>query len=197
MLKPPANDSVTHRPDPRDPEAVEALVRTHHRSLRGYVAALCHDSAAVDDLSQEVFVRALRMIGRDPTSDGGVRDFAALLRGIARNVVCEHRRRGARESSRFAEAMAAELERADPGRPERRVDDAEVLDPLRRCVERLPYLSRRMLDLRYVEELTAEEIGRAVGSGAAAVRMSLLRIREGLVRCLRARLGAALGEVQP
>jgi DNA-directed RNA polymerase specialized sigma24 family protein len=48
----------------REPEALAELVRRHQRQLRAYVAAICADLEAVDDLAQEVFLRAFQAIDR-------------------------------------------------------------------------------------------------------------------------------------
>lgn len=158
----------------RDPEVVAELVRAHHRALRGYVAALSADLEAVDDLSQEVFLRALQRLDR-------VRDleeFGLFLRGIARNVIREHARRRGRSFQRFHEV----LDRACPEEPAK---DPALGSALRRCMEKLPDRSRRLLELRYVDEKPSEEIGREVELPAGTVRVLLLRIREALQKCLR------------
>ena len=49
----------------RDPQAVADLVLRHHLQLRGYVAALCADVSAIDDLAQEVFVRGRMAVDRN------------------------------------------------------------------------------------------------------------------------------------
>ena len=68
-------------------------------------------------------------------------------------------------------------------------DSPQVLAALRSCIERLPARSRQMLHLRYWDELRADDIGDQVGLAGGAVRLALLRIREGLIRCLRSTLG--------
>jgi len=166
----------------RDPQAIAALVRPHHRALRGYVAALSADLAAVDDLTQEVFVRALERLDRVDALE----DFAAFLRGIARNVVREHSRRRARRAARYEQFVEEALAGTEPP-----PGDPGLSQALRRCVDALPSRSRRLLDLRYVEERRAEDIGREMGMAAGAVRVVLLRIRDALLKCLRSRRGVS------
>jgi RNA polymerase sigma-70 factor, ECF subfamily len=168
----------------RDPEAVAELVRHHHRQLRGYVAALCVDVNAVDDLSQEVFVRALQHLDR--VAD--LEDFGRFLRGIARNVVREHARWKARHADRYLDLVDQVFE-TEP--PPTWTDSPNVLAALRHCIDRLPARSQQMLRLRYWEERRADEIGREVGLASGAVRIALLRIREGLIRCMRSAVGTA------
>lgn len=56
------------------------LVEMHQRMLRGFVATMSADLSVSDDLSQEVFLRALQRIDR--VEDAAV--FPGFLRGIAR-----------------------------------------------------------------------------------------------------------------
>jgi RNA polymerase sigma-70 factor, ECF subfamily len=161
----------------RDPAAVTALVADHQRRLRGFVAFLCsQDLQAVDDLAQEVFLRALRILDR--VTD--LEHFDRFLREIARNVVREHRRRkSARPEAdeRLIEAFAATHE-GDPA------PESKMLARLRNCLRKLPERSARILTLRYGEERAAEDIGSEIGLKAGAVRVLLLRIRENLLKCV-------------
>jgi RNA polymerase sigma-70 factor len=161
----------------REPAAVAALVAEHQRRLRGFVAFLCgRDLQAVDDLAQEVFLRALRILDRVT----GLDHFDRFLREIARNVVREFRRReGARPEAeeRLIESFAAAHEE-DPA------PESPRLSRLRNCLRKLPERSARILALRYGEERAAEEIGSEIGLKAGAVRVLLLRIRENLLKCI-------------
>ncbi len=170
----------------RDPEAIGALVKAHHRRLRGYVAALSMDLDAVDDLAQEAFLRTLERLDRVEDLE----DFGRFLRGVARNVVREHARRLAYHHERYEHA----IEESWAAPQERDAEDPGPMRSLRRCLESLPQRSRRMLDLRYAEERTAEEIGREMGMAAGHVRVLLLRIREALLKCMKSAGGNAVQE---
>lgn len=127
----------------RDPEAIAELVRLHQRQLRGYVAALSADVGVVDDLAQEVFVRALRRL--DCVVDR--EDFGRFLRGIARNVVREHARWRTRYQERYI-AFVDEAYAATEAAPAPTADVSPRLrDALRGCVEKWPARSQRMLRL--------------------------------------------------
>jgi RNA polymerase sigma-70 factor (ECF subfamily) len=166
----------------RDPAAVTALVAEHQRRLRGFVAFLCgRDLQAIDDLAQEVFLRALKILER--VTD--LEHFDRFLREIARNVIREYRRReGARPEAdeRLIDAFAAAYE-TDPA------PETHLLARLRHCLRKLPERSARILALRYNEERAAEEIGSEIGLKAGAVRVLLLRIRENLLKCISSASG--------
>lgn len=140
--------------------------------VRRYVLALGGDASAVDDMTQEVFLRALERLdwlGQHP-------EPARALRGIARRVSLEHLRRRRRDARRIV-ASTLELLRADGLGITSRLIESEQLDRLRREIDDLPIVARRMLELRYAEEWSSERIGEHLGIAPGAVRVTLLRIR--------------------
>ncbi len=150
----------------------------NERMVRAYVAALSRDTQAVDDLSQEVFTRAIARADRirDPDSPG------PFLRGIARRVVQEHFRERRKRQTELGWAVAA-LTDNSPSIGEA-YDKHESLQRLADAVASLPLVSRRILEMRYAEGMTATEIGEIFGIKPSAVRVGLLRIREQLRRRL-------------
>jgi RNA polymerase sigma-70 factor (ECF subfamily) len=82
---------------------------------------------------------------------------------------------------RLADTIAAQAD----GRSGRR-------EALEACLDELPPKSRRLLDLRYVEELSAEETALEIGSTSGSVRVLLSRVRTVLASCIERRL--AMGD---
>jgi len=173
----------------RDEKAITELVAAHHQNLRGYVAAISTRADSIDDLAQEVFLRALQRLDRIETLD----DFPRFLRGIARNVCREQVRKYVR-SEAYIEFVDEIFSAETPGTEDSPFNDPGVLGALRECVKKLPPKSQQMVSLRYKEELHAEEIGNEVGMNSGAVRISLLRVRESLLKCLRSTIGPKLTE---
>ena len=140
--------------------------------VRAYVTTLSGNPSAVDDLSQEVFVRAIERADRvrDPANPG------PFLRGIARHVVQEYFRQ--RKQWHFA-ALAADS-MVDATEVSETVFEHEQLDALAIAISELPLVSRRMLEMRYAQGLNATQIGHELDIKPTAVRVTLLRIRERL-----------------
>ena len=59
---------------------------------------------------------------------------------------------------------------------------------LEHCLEKLPDKSRRLLDLRYVEETSIESMAQQIKSTAGTVRVTLFRVRDVLARCIQSQL---------
>jgi RNA polymerase sigma-70 factor (ECF subfamily) len=123
-------------------DAFRLLVEAYALPLRSYLASQIYRLDDVDDIVQEVFIAAYRALPRfDPRED-----FAAWLRGIARNEVLMYFRAAARRESaldRFRSEVArltqAELDRATAG------DRTELIERLLHCVTRLPERLRRVV----------------------------------------------------
>jgi RNA polymerase sigma-70 factor (ECF subfamily) len=175
------NQTVLEAARSGDRNAIATLVRTSHRPLRALVASLLLDSHDVDDVAQDVFLWALERL--DKVDD--VQALAAFLRGIARNVVRERRRKFAREESAFARLVFDRHVAAATTESEAALSDPETLKALQACLERLPDRSREMLELRYSEELNSEQIGGQLSLNGTAVRAALRRARVTLLDCLR------------
>ncbi|MGW1160934.1 sigma-70 family RNA polymerase sigma factor [Streptomyces sp. NPDC002513] len=71
-----------------DPDAVERFVRALHPDVQRYVAYLCGDSQAVDDLAQDTFLRALGSLHRFE----GRSSARSWLLSIARRAVIDSHR---------------------------------------------------------------------------------------------------------
>ena len=65
---------------------------------------------------------------------------------------------------------------------------------LESCIEKLPQKSRRLLELRYVEEGSIESVADAIHSTAGAVRVMLFRVRNALANCIRAGMAGEVRE---
>ena len=158
--------------------AVTLSTPENQRMVRAYVGALSHDTGAVDDLTQEVFLRAIERIDRLRSPDNP----GPFLRGIARRVTQEHfraRRRSMSHMQLTAQAMV------DQGAsPQIICHEHQLLDQLQEAIAELPIISRRMLIMRYHDEMTAPQIGLELGISHGAVRVSLLRIRDRLKKSI-------------
>jgi len=164
-------------------EQVLDLATAHNlHMLRSYVATLSHDPEAIDDLTQEVFLRAIERRDRlhNPSKTG------AFLRGIARHVVQEHFRTRARDKSQVHDAALGMVIGGDS--PDIACHQRLMLSALNSAIAVLPIVSRRLIEMRYGQGMAAREIGREMNIRPTAVRVSLLRIRDRLKRDIKRQL---------
>lgn len=157
-----------HRPDFR-----EAFDR-HQAAIYRFAWRMTNSPASAEDIVQEVFLGLLR---RWEAYDPARGDLRAFLFGAARNQV----RKRWREEDRWAE-LNNDMFLAPPFDPLAGETTAYVAA----AVQALPPLQREVLILREYEDLSLEEIARAVDAEIGTVKSRLLRARENLRRALAA-----------
>jgi len=133
----------------------------------------------VDDVAQDAYLEFYRNMDKVPPDVAPQR----WLKGIARNVCLNHIRRSARRGRLQREALA-ELLATTETETHRRATEGTLQGALEECCRRLPEESRRLLDLKYGQDLPSDAIAQAVSKTAQAVRVALFRIRATLKDCM-------------
>ena len=162
-----------------DTDAYAEIVNRHQKEVWSVVVALLHDIETSKDLVEQVFVEAY--LSLDQFTSGA--DFSFWIKGIARNVVRAELRKKTRESRRleiYREHLIARLNTED----EAGSQDSALKDSLAQCREKLPEHSARVLDMRYSQGLSFEEIAGALGKSVEATRQLLSRVRLMLRECI-------------
>ncbi|HEV8671956.1 MAG TPA: RNA polymerase sigma factor [Candidatus Limnocylindria bacterium] len=162
-----------------DPAAFGTLYDRHVSAVYRYVYYRVRDDAEAEDLTSDVFMKALRAIPRYEPRQA----FLAWLYRIARNAVIDHVRRGGRQVS-FEDALKhPEVHNAvDP--------DLEVLAgsdsaTLRTALGQLTPLQQEVIVLRFLEGYSTDEIAKLIGK------------REGTIRGIQFRALGALRQLIP
>lgn len=152
--------------------------------VRAFLAASCSDRVMVQDLTQEVAMVAWRK--RAQFQEG--RNFRAWAVGMARLAALRHRRDMARRRVFLAPDVIESLEQT-------LVVEADTLDrrkaALAVCRDRLGESARRLLTLRFGEDLPLADVAARLGRTHGAVRTAFSRIREGLEKCVGAQLAGS------
>ena len=150
----------------------QAAFEQHKDAVYRFAWRMSSSPSAAEDITQDVFVALLRYPERFDPLRGSLRAF---LLGIARNVALkrwrsEHRFEPLDDDGFVAEAL--NLERGEIG------------ELVGRAVRSLPPLQREAVILAEYEELSLEEIARAVDAELGTVKSRLHRGRENLRRML-------------
>ncbi len=161
------------------PLSFEAIMRQTQARIRAYIAGMGVASSDVDDLAQDVYVELYRQFDNMPPDVAPER----WLKGIARNLCMNFFRRTSRRG-RLHRAALAEMLQAVETKCSHSLAEKPVRAALDVCYEKLPDNSRKILSLRYQQELPSAEIAQRMNSTAEAVRVALFRIRAGLKDCI-------------
>lgn len=152
-------------------QAFQILVERHQKWLVALLKHLISDLQEAEDLAQNVFVKAFFALPkfRDESK------FRTWLRVIATREAFNHyRKRGSSEIPTDFDEQPTIIEDDQPTAQER----LHERDALNLALKKVPYPYREILVLRYIEELSLEEIGEALELGASATKMRLKRARE-------------------
>src|SRR5881628_2127567 len=150
------------------------LVREHQAGLRAFIRALGVEADWVDDLAQETFVVAFQ---KQQQFENG-KDFGKWLRGIARNLVANERRKEARRARILNGPLTDYLvENQNVEETAGAVESQQLIQAMNDCVAQLPERSRALLQRRYEANENASELSRVFLMSPEAIRQSLMRIR--------------------
>ena len=163
-------------------------VRCEQSRLRAFIRSLGVRAEAVDDLAQDALVLAFQKL---PEFDRE-QEFGAWIRGIARRLVANARRKEGRREQILSDHLTDFLLEADAPHP--LVDGGdERLAALNACVQRLPESSRQLLHWRYFEDLAVGMIAIRLDRTANDVRQILFRLRRTLLECVERKLSLERG----
>jgi RNA polymerase sigma-70 factor, ECF subfamily len=169
-----------------DAQAFGRVVEGCQAGVRAYLAARLSDRHAADDLAQNAFIISYRRLAefRDGES------FPAWVRGIAHNLLRNHlRNRRSAEPTQGIGGLSILDDQAE--RLAESHDALQLVETLRSCLAKLPDDQRQLVEARYVDERSIEELCRSAGCKHSAMTMVLHRVRLRLRACLGDRLGEA------
>jgi RNA polymerase sigma-70 factor, ECF subfamily len=156
----------------------EFYQRTFRGVYRYVFRAVLGDRALAEDLTQETFAAVVSAV-RDGRAEV---DSMPWMIGVARHKVIDHYRKAENEQRRVASVWGsgstASLDQLDDFEDE---EPGRILEILRGVSP----IHRLVLVLRYVDDLTVNEIARSVDRSVHATESLLVRARHDLVRNYR------------
>jgi RNA polymerase sigma factor (sigma-70 family) len=167
-----------------DDHAFERLYHRYHRRISAYIFGMVHDHGRAEDLTQEVFVSALRRMRQ---TDRPIA-FKPWVYEIAKNACIDAFRRSKRAEEVSIDAEDGHgLGPADHGKlhatgpsPEAAVEGKQELAHLQGAFGGLSDAHHQILVMRELEGLSYREIGERLGMSRPSVESTLFRARRRL-----------------
>ena len=150
-----------------DPRRFADLYELFFDRVYAYVARRVRERADAEDITADVFHRALGNLG---TYEWRGAPFASWLYRIAFHAIADRGHRVAREASLPPDA----------GSPDTGLEEVEQRASLYRLVRDLPADQRRVLELRFAGEKSIREIAALLGRSEGAVKQLQFRAMETL-----------------
>lgn len=161
-----------------DAQAFDPLYRRYVARVYSYAFYHVRDHHDAEDITERAFLSALDAL---PAFEERGATFRAWLFRITHNALVNHVRSRSRRRTEQLETAAAHPAPDDVDATVARRDDARRVW---RAVSALPEERRRVVVLRFVDELSSREIGEVLGRSEGAVRVLLHRALRDVARAL-------------
>ena len=163
-------------------EAFDALLSRHQSYIFTYIQRLIKDVDLANDIFQETFVKAIMNIRQGRyTGDG---KFQAWLSRIAHNLIIDFFRQEKNTptvSTDNDEVNVLNRKDLSEGTIEDAIIDDQILDDVARLVSTLPDDQRRVVEMRYYENMSFKEIaersGVSINTALGRMRYAILNMR--------------------
>ncbi len=195
MSDSPQTDSdlaLVQRVQRGDVRAFDLLVIKYQRRVERLIGRFVRDTALVQDLAQEAFIRAYRALPQFRGESAvfnwlyciAVNTAKKQLMVLGRDpVITESALAERREQE--DETSAPQLEQRDDETPEAVLAGKEVARVVNEAVQALSQDLRQALVLREIEGLSYEEIAQVMNCPVGTVRSRIFRAREAIAQRLR------------
>ena len=165
-----------------DRSAISELIERHSGRVRSYIGMMVKDDAIADDIFQETFIKAVKVIDEGRYTDSG--KFLSWILRIAHNRVLDHFRR--EKSSKQINEQEAGYDvigtlRYAENTAEDDIVHGELMETVRRLIDELPDEQQEVVRLRYYSKLSFQEIAEqtevSINTALGRMRYALINLR--------------------
>jgi RNA polymerase sigma-70 factor (ECF subfamily) len=165
-----------------DRDAYSQLVYEHQDMLVAYAGFRIPDRAMVDEVVQMTFIRAYEQLEKYVSGS----DFGVWLRSICKYMILRELKRCSRNlknRKKYSEKISQRLiARAMETEPE--VDNLNIIEKLKKCMNALRNNARKVVTAKYIEEKSVNQISEESGHNVSWVTTILYRSRALLRKCI-------------
>ena len=166
-----------------DKSAISQLIERHSRRVKEYIRMMVKDNDVADDIFQETFIKAVRVIDEGRYADNG--KFLSWILRIAHNQVIDYFR-ARKQQKQVTESDAGynvlgSLRFAEPTIEDEMVA-TQISNDVRRLIEQLPEEQREVVMMRYYSGLSFKEIAEqtnvSINTALGRMRYALINLRK-------------------
>jgi len=170
-----------------DEKAYAQLFARHKLSVYHLIYQLVRNTELAEDLTMEVFAKAFKNLDHYQPSHS----FISWLNTVAKNHTYDYLRKKRPENISIEERLESkpgrailQVEEPDPN-PETELVTEEMNQHVHLLVNHLKPRYKRLIELRYFEELSYEEISKELGLPLGTVKAQLFRAKDLLNQILK------------
>lgn len=179
-----SDEQVAKRVQNGDVESFEILVNRYRQRLLGYGGKILFNRSDLEDIVQEVFIKAYRNFRSFDTS----RKFSAWIYRIAHNEFINHGKKFSRQITDYFDFEVLLPRAAIKDELGEEFDVRQLKENLEGTLKKLPAKYREPLVLFYLEDLDYKEIADVLRLPVNTVGIRIMRAREQLKKHLTKRV---------
>jgi RNA polymerase sigma-70 factor (ECF subfamily) len=181
------DQALVERVQKGDKQAFDLLVRRYQVRIANLVARYVYDYAEVEDVVQDVFIKAYRALGKFRGDSAFYTWLYRIAVNTAKNHLVAQSRRPPGQDLEYTEVESTEAGRRlqSIDSPERNLLTRELEGRLKMALAALPEDLREAITLRELEGLSYEEIAQAMDCPIGTVRSRIFRAREAIDKNLK------------
>ncbi len=155
-------ETLVRRAQQNEQEAFAQLYETHFDKIYRYVATRIGDRMEAEDVTQQVFLKALRSISSFKWK--GI-PFSAWLFRIAHNQVVDYFRKRKHIAVPLDESLAS-----NDNNPQLRAEQRQDIEQLLLATKHLTEAQREVISLRFAGELSITQVAKVMSKSEGAVK---------------------------
>ena len=178
---------LVERTQQGDQVAFGLLVEKYQYRMAKLISRYIHDSAEVEDVCQEAFIKAYRAIGNFRGDSAFYTWLYRIAVNTAKNYLISQGRRPPKSDIDASDAVQTEAGSAmrEIGTPESNILTREIAETVSSVVENLPDDLKMAITLREIEGLSYDEIAEVMDCPIGTVRSRIFRARDAIDRELK------------
>lgn len=162
--------------------AFDVLLDRYKSSLYSYIYFIVHNKELSEDIFQETFMKVIVTIKQGRYTENG--KFKAWITRIAHNLIIDNFRQERNENLVSNDEVEVDLFnniKLCDGTVEERLVHEQVLADVKKLVKHLPDNQRKVLEMRYYQDLSFKEIaditGVSINTALGRMRYAILNMR--------------------
>lgn len=174
------DEQLVERVQRGDKRAFDLLVLKYQHKVMSLISRYISDSAEVQDVAQDAFIKAYRAIGRFRGDSAFYTWLYRIAANTAKNYLVSRGRRppGSDIDAEDAEFLEMGGALKDVDSPDEQIAAEELRDVVEKTIKSLPEDLRTALSLREYDGLSYEEIAAVMECPVGTVRSRIFRARE-------------------
>lgn len=164
-------------------QAIEVLIRRHHKRVFGYILLLVKNTAIAEDIFQDTFIKVIKSLQDGRYADNG--RFVSWVMRISHNLIIDHFRKEKQMKMISKDTGTVDVFNS-PRFSEKNVEEDmvydQVLTDVRALVELLPEEQKEVVLMRHYAGLSFKEIAEqtnvSINTALGRMRYALINIRK-------------------